>query len=192
MKDKLSEVYKVSPTIPSSGNLGRMAKIIAEEYNEEVIDEVFQDYSTSLSGKKKAEWVLKMIKKLEQKVGLETTIKIVEQCGRQSCTKHFKNTVKQLMEESSSIYNFICKLQERYKRSSFFELVNDKTIIGGHRKCYDVIKSASKPIDSQTYCQCCVGHNKAFYESAFGKPVEVEIIETVMTGGDTCKFKINF
>lgn len=182
----------MSPTIPNSGNLGRIAKNIVEEINEEVLNEMFQDYSTSLSGTKRAQWVLKMIQKLEQKVGLETTIKILELSGRQSCSNHFKNTVKKLMNDSDSMKTFVNKLQENYIRSSFFELSAKKTIIGGHHKCYDIIKSAPKPINSQIYCHCCVGHNKEFYESALRKQVGVEIIETVMTGGDTCKFKIKF
>ncbi|MBY8981896.1 MAG: hypothetical protein KGD57_03045 [Candidatus Lokiarchaeota archaeon] len=96
------------------------------------------------------------------------------------------------MEKSNSIKNFVDRLQEHYKRSSFFELLDENTIIGDHYKCYSMIKSASKPIDSQIYCHFCVGHGKEFYETALRKPVKVEIIETVMTGGDTCKFKIKF
>ncbi len=182
----------MSPTIPSVGNLGRIAKNIAEEINEEMLNAMFQDYSPSLSGANRAQWVLRMIQRLEREIGHESTINILEQSGRQSCSIHFKNTVKKLKNESDSIKSFVNKLQEKYKRSSFFELSNNKTIIGGHRRCYNIIKSATKPIDSQTYCYCCVGHNKEFYESALGKPVEVKIIETVMTGGDTCKFKIKF
>jgi len=182
----------MSPTIPSSGNLGRIANNIADEFNEDIMNKMFQDYSTSLSGAKRAEWVLKMIQKLEHEFGLETTIKILEKSGRQSCSNNFKKTVGKLMEDSDSIKSFVHNLQEHYKRSSFFEFVDDNTIIGGHRKCYDVIKSASKPIDSKAFCHCCVGHSKEFYESALEKPVDVDIIETVMTGGDTCKFKIKF
>ena len=83
-------------------------------------------------------------------------------------------------------------LQAHYKRSSFFEYVNDTSIIGGHHKCYMMIKSAPKPIDSKMFCYFCVGHGKEFYETAMGKDVEAEIIETVMTGGNSCKFKFLF
>ncbi len=179
----------MSVKIPTTGRLGSLAKSILEESGEEVLNEVFQDYKTSLKGKQQSEWALSMIKKLEQKVGQEITIRTIEQNGRQSCGKGFKTTVKNLKEKSDSVEDFVNKLQKHYKRSSFFEFVDDNTIIGGHYKCYMMIKSALKPIDSQTFCHYCVGHGKEFYETAFGKSVDAEIIETVMTGGGTCKFK---
>ena len=180
------------PTIPSTGRLGSLAKIIVKETNEEVFNELFQDYSNSLKGEKQAEWVLKMIKLLEQKVGIESARKILEQNGRQSCGKGFRNTVTRIMQKSNSIKDFVNELSEHYKRSSFFEFVDDNIIIGGHRNCYTMIKSAPKPIDSKIFCHYCVGHGKQFYEAAIGAPVEVEIIETVMTGGQTCKFRFKF
>ena len=182
----------MSNIIPSTGRLGSLAKTIAEETSKKILDEVFQDFNPALKGQKQAEWVLTMIKKLEQKVGLELTINIIEQNGRESCGKGFKNTVIKLMNKADSVKDFVSNLQEHYKRSSFFEFIDDNTLIGGHRKCFTMIKSALKPIDSQIFCHYCVGHGKEFYEAAFGKSVNAQIIKTVMTGGDTCKFKFCF
>ena len=180
------------PTIPNSGRLGSLAKTIAEETSKEVLYEVFQDYKTSLKGVKLAEWVLNMIKKLEQKVGVEIAIQILEQNGRQSCGKGFKNTVTKIMKKSDSIKDFVNNLQDHYKKSSFFKLEDNNTIVGGHRSCYTMIKSAAKPIESLTFCHFCVGHGKEFYEAAIERPVEAVIIESVMTGGNACKFKFKF
>ncbi len=179
------------PTMPS-GRLGNLASTIAEETSDEILDKLLKNYSASLKGEELSKWVFKMLKKLEDKVGFNKTIEIMEKDGRKSCGKGFQNTVKKLMDKSSSIEEFVNKLQEHYKRTSFFEYVDDNTIIGGHRKCYNTIKSAPIPIDSQVYCYFCVGHNKEFYEAALNKPVDVEILETVMEGGDACKFKMKF
>jgi hypothetical protein len=179
------------PTMPS-GRLGNLVKTIAEEINGDILNDLLKDYSTSLKGIKLSKWVFKVLKKLEDNVGFKKTIEIMENDGRKSCGKGFQNTVKRLMDKSSSLKDFVHNLQEHYKRTSFFEYVNDNTIIGGHRKCYNVIKSAPIPIDSQVYCYFCVGHNKEFYEAALNKPVDVEILDTVMEGGATCKFKIKF
>ncbi|MBD3212621.1 MAG: hypothetical protein GF311_08430 [Candidatus Lokiarchaeota archaeon] len=182
----------MSPTIPSTGRLGSLAKTIAEETNNDVLNKLFENYKTSLKGEELSNWVLKMLNNLEEMAGSEKTIKIIEQDGRKSCGKGFKNTVIRLMEKSDSIQDFVNNLQEHYKRSSFFEYVDDKTIIGGHNKCYMMIKSAKKPIDSLTFCHFCVGHGKEFYGAGLERPVDAEIIETVMTGGQTCKFKFKF
>ena len=42
-----------------------------------------------------------------------------------------------------------------------------------------------------TYCQCGTEFNKQYFSFAFGKPVEVELINSVISGGDSCKFLIH-
>lgn len=182
----------MSVKIPNSGRLGSLAKTILEESGEKVLNEMFQDYKASLKGKQQSEWVLNMIKNLEKKIGIENAISIIEKDGRKSCGNGFKNTVRKLMKKSDSIKEFVENLKEHYKRTSFFELEDEDTIVGGHRKCYMMIKSASIPIDSNLFCYYCVGHGKEFYETALEHPIEAEIIETVMTGGETCKFRFKF
>ena len=182
----------MSPKIPTNGRIGKLAKTIEEELSIEVLNTLFQDFSNSLKGEELAKWVLKMVETLESKVGRENAINILEKDGRKSCTQGFKNSVIKLMKKSNSIQEFVDNLKEHYKKTSFFELEDESTIVGGHRKCYMMIKSAPKPIDSNLFCYYCIGHGKEFYEAAVERPVEAEIIETVMTGGDTCKFRFKF
>jgi hypothetical protein len=182
----------MTPTIPTSGRIGKLAKTIEEETNKVVLDKLFQDFSNSLMGEKLAKWVLNMIDKMVAELGEEKAINILEKDGRKSCGPGFKNTVRKLMKKSNSIKEFVENLKEHYKRTSFFELEDNNTIVGGHRKCYMMIKSAPIPIDSNLFCYYCIGHGKEFYGTAIERPIEAEIIETVMTGGDTCKFRFKF
>lgn len=39
-------------------------------------------------------------------------------------------------------------------------------------------------------CHCTQGNSKAMWSAFFGKPVDIEIIETVLRGGKECVFKI--
>ena len=49
----------------------------------------------------------------------------------------------------------------------------------------------SKPAGlSKTYCLCSVGYVKEMFEQTFGKPVDVELVDSVLYGGNRCKFKI--
>jgi hypothetical protein len=49
----------------------------------------------------------------------------------------------------------------------------------------------SKPAGlSPTYCLCSVGYVKVMHEMRFGRPVEVELLDSVLRGGKRCKFKI--
>ena len=49
----------------------------------------------------------------------------------------------------------------------------------------------SKPAGlSRTFCQCSVGYVKELHEQKFGRPVKVELLDSVLYGGKRCKFKI--
>ncbi len=49
----------------------------------------------------------------------------------------------------------------------------------------------SKPAGlSRTYCQCSVGYVKEMHEQKFGRPVKVELLDSVLYGGTRCRFKI--
>lgn len=49
----------------------------------------------------------------------------------------------------------------------------------------------SKPAGlSPTYCLCSVGYVKVMHEMRFGRPVEVELLDSVLKGGQRCRFKI--
>jgi len=49
----------------------------------------------------------------------------------------------------------------------------------------------SKPAGlSKTYCLCSVGYVKEMFEQTFGKPVDVQLVDSVLYGGKRCKFKI--
>jgi len=43
---------------------------------------------------------------------------------------------------------------------------------------------------SGTYCSCSLGYVKEMYETTFDRPVEVELLDSVIKGGNRCKFKV--
>ncbi len=49
----------------------------------------------------------------------------------------------------------------------------------------------SKPAGlSATYCLCSLGYVKEMHERKFGRPVEVDLLDSVLRGGKRCRFKI--
>jgi predicted hydrocarbon binding protein len=49
----------------------------------------------------------------------------------------------------------------------------------------------SKPAGlSPTFCLCSLGYVKEMHEQMFMKPVEVELLSSVLRGDPSCKFKI--
>lgn len=43
---------------------------------------------------------------------------------------------------------------------------------------------------SATYCWCSVGYVKEMHDRVFGRPVKVELVESVLMGHDRCMFRI--
>lgn len=43
---------------------------------------------------------------------------------------------------------------------------------------------------SATYCLCSVGYVREMHERALGRPVEVELVDSVLRGGKRCKFRM--
>jgi predicted hydrocarbon binding protein len=48
-----------------------------------------------------------------------------------------------------------------------------------------------KPQLPETYCYCGAGFYQGIWETILGEPVRVEVLESVMTGGDVCKIAVH-
>ena len=59
-----------------------------------------------------------------------------------------------------------------------------------NRRCLCPIVEKGPAGLSATYCQCSVGYVRTMFRGYLGKPVSVELIESLKRGGKTCRFKI--
>ena len=48
----------------------------------------------------------------------------------------------------------------------------------------------AEPNLPQTYCYCGAGFYRGIWEEILGKPVRIEVLESVMTGGDVCQIAV--
>ena len=185
---------EMNPKIPKTGKIGSLAKNIEKETNRDVVQGIMQDvaqFQSASSRAGKAEWIKEAIERLERQVGEEKSVKIMENCGRDCCRdcrrEHTK--FKTLMSESKSIEEFLNKVSTG---GINYKLKDKNTIIGEYNKCYcSLVKQTKKPFQNKIYCQCGVGHIKQLFESALKKPVEVELMQSVITGAKSCEFLIH-
>ena len=59
----------------------------------------------------------------------------------------------------------------------------------GKEKCSCPIASEISK-NEDMLCECTRGHEKAVWSNFFGKPVDVEIVESFLRGGNDCVIKI--
>ncbi|MGP8322284.1 MAG: DUF6144 family protein [Methanosarcinaceae archaeon] len=185
---------KSNVKIQKTGRLGQWVKAMEDErISQSVIETLMQnvDQFTSTSNPaKKAEWIKEVTEKLEKLVNKKNCINVMEKKGRICCGSTLRNKAKKFMKESKSIKQFIEKLNSM--RGYTFKLKDNNTVIGGYDKCYcGLVNKTEKPFKNLTYCYCGVGHIKQFFESALEKPVEVELIQSVITGAKNCEFIIH-
>ncbi len=189
-----------SPKIPKSGRLGRLAKIIVNKTSQAVLDNIMHDWDSKRNPAAKAAWVHTVLERLKNKIGTEKTLEIMDACG-EACYNNMKflqKVGKELQGNSHSIEEFVAYLNTRFGNSSKFELKDENTIIGEHFKCYcSLVKNAKAPSNKIMYCQCAAGARQKFFEVAlskasWAKSVNVEILESVITGGKSCRYSIKF
>ena len=178
--------------IPKTGRIGRFAKIVENKTNEVSfvkIMEKSEEYG-KYKPDKKALWWNNAIERLENELGTERAIEVMRNCGSKCCGQGQRKTAKRLMDESSSMLDFLDKVSNYEVRDGELEykLINKNTIIGKHNRCFcGQVKKSKELFDSKTYCQCSVEFNKQFFEAAFEKPVEVELNQSILNGGDYCE-----
>ncbi|NQE45011.1 hypothetical protein C5S31_03175 [ANME-1 cluster archaeon GoMg2] len=182
-----------NPKIPKTGKIGSLAKNIEKATNRDIVQVIMLDvaqFKLASRRAEKAEWIKEAIERLARQVGEEKSVIIMENCGRDCCGSKHSEHAKQLMNESKSVEEFASKLSRGGVK---FKLKDENTVVGDYSKCYcSLVNQTPKPFSSKIYCQCGVGYIKQQFESAFGKTVDVELVQSVISGAESCKFLIRF
>jgi predicted ArsR family transcriptional regulator len=132
-------------------------------------------------------WITNLMEGLENNVDKETIAKILEQCGRQCQSQSFIKKAKAIYDKSKNINDFLNKLAQVYKH--LHREGNKVYII--YPKCYcSQVNKIPKGKLSGTYCNCSRGWAKALFEGATGKPIEVNMEESIINGDDQCRFEV--
>ena len=181
--------------IPKGGRIGRFAKIVKSKTTEDSYIRIMEksDEYDKYRPENKALWWNNAIKRLENELGSEKAIEVMRTCGSKCCGQGQRKTAERLMDESSSIEDFLEKLSKYEVKDGELEykLTNNNTIIGKHNRCFcGQVKKSKELFKNSTYCQCSVEFNKQFFRAAFKKPVEVELKQSILNGGDYCEFEI--
>ena len=177
--------------IPKTGRIGRFVKILENEIPKDDMKKILQDIDkyNSYNPSKKAEWWKDTINRMENKIGTEKTKKILNICGSKCCGQGHRKTARKKFEESNSIENFLNKI-------SFggvtYKLVDRNTIIAEYQQCFcGQVKGAETTFPNLTYCECGTEFIRQYFSSAFNKSVEVDLIKSIISGSDSCKYIIH-
>ena len=187
-------------------HLNKLAKQITLNCGEETSIEILNGL-TYVTGnedpKEAAAWADKITQRLEQYLNEKTIIKIREECACVYTNKYStynKKYFKELRENNKNEDDYLKAVAKFLSgRPRIGKLVEFKdnfivTYLGEKRKCgCFVVKGGWDKPPSKTWCRCCQGCLLSVYRFILpNKNCNMDIIETLATGGKDCVFKTWF
>ena len=191
-------------TAKTAGQIQEIGGHIEEFAGKIVREKVMEgsDIIAKSSNKQKvALWMKNAIDRLDASTSPEKCRQIMGACGH-NCAAHNTRMVQSVAVRRQKYKTEKAFLEAEVKRSAKYTRIElqGKSVVQYYtphdfttpRRCFcSLMYSLPEGVNaSPTYCQCSRGFVETYWESALGRPVEVEVVETAITGADECKFVI--
>jgi hypothetical protein len=117
--------------------------------------------------------------------------KIMEMMGYYCFQNNFLNRALQVKDQSKGIEEIIKNLNQIIGDDDYFKLEGN-LIEARFNQCYcHVGVQATKEPIPKTYCYCSLGWLKDLFKVLLERNVKVDMIETIVSGGNICHFVIH-
>jgi predicted ArsR family transcriptional regulator len=181
--------------IPNTGRIGRLVKLLQLEIERDAFIEILENAEKyeSMNAAEKSDWWKNVVSKMERRLGQDKAVQIMRKCGSKCCGSGQRATARRLYTESATMQGFLDKISTHDVREGnlTYRLEDDKTIIAEHHKCFcKQVAYTKERFENTTYCQCSVEFNKQFFAAALGKEVQAELLQSIICGAKSCKFRI--
>jgi len=152
--------------------------------------------------KKTAVWVKGAMERLDTLVDDETKTRIMRNCGYNCAKKNSKLIERALARRKKygSIDEFLAAEQQKpmkgtrlQREGAILYQFYTPTAFNRPMRCYcgllrELLREETVSI---TYCNCSRGFVEKYWEKVLGKPVEVDILQSAISGAKECKFAIH-
>jgi hypothetical protein len=134
-------------------------------------------------------WLSDLLDSMEKNLDRQTQEKIVGGCGVQCFNRHqFKKDIAEAGKGS------LDKLIESYKKN--FEIWKDGNEVHIRygevsKSCYCPAANYRMPKPDDIHCECTRNTHKTIFETALGRPFQVDVAESLRRGGKTCHFIVH-
>ncbi len=115
--------------------------------------------------------------------------KILTLSGRKCAERNFKTTVSQY---NGNVKELLASMEKRWVEKSSYDEKKGVITIHGKKfnKCFCPLAAGKQTFKTSTFCLCSIGSITEKFESQLGKKVNVELLNSVLTGSQHCAFKI--
>ena len=192
-------------TAKTAGQIQELSGHIEEFAGAEICKKVMagsEKMAKSSDREKVAMWIKDVIDRLDTCTTPEKCRQIMIACGH-SCIAHNKGLAQGLKNrrlKHKTEEDFLKAEVKKPVKGIRLEIQGDILVqyytphtYSTPRRCFCGLMSAlPEGVDaSLTYCQCSRGFVEKYWEGALGRPVQVEVKETAISGANECKFIIH-
>ena len=137
------------------------------------------------------QWITALIAGLDAEVDEGTRTRIMEYCGR-ACAAHFGSLdiVKTARSKTSDIDEILDLLNQQEDFWCGKWLHDGQVICSVCEACGCPLIRVGLVELSPTFCQCSIGWVKLVFETALGKPVEVNLEQAIGHGDKVCRYVV--
>lgn len=137
-------------------------------------------------------WVAALLSGLDAEVEDNIKAQVMEYCGR-ACALHHGDidTVKAIRSKVKGIDELLDQLNQQDGLWCGRWVRDGDTICSICKQCGCSLMRADLVKPSPTFCQCSRGWVKAVFETALGRPVNVELQHAIGRGDPECKFIVS-
>ena len=187
MKEKIGR-------FPTTGRIGRIVKILDRAAGRAAVKKVMKgvdEFIVLSRPEDKADWMRRMIGRMERTIGTRKTAHVMQACGRMCCGVTSRKRAAAVRKQSPALNDIISELNRIRLGGGRLKIIDEHTIKGGYDRCYcGLVSKTRNKFPSLNYCTCSTGWYQQLFETALGRPVKVEITRSIIAGAKTCEFVI--
>jgi hypothetical protein len=162
-----------------------------------------EDITEKTDKKKMALWTKDAMDRLDALVDEEKRKQIMNSCGL-NCAEVNKRVIQKAIDRRKkfdSFEGFLKSEIEKPQKGTRYEQTGDQLLhiytpqsFTHPMRCYCGLIRAlpSNANMSKTYCHCSEAFIKKYWETITGKPVDVKLLESAISGSSECKFAVTF
>lgn len=183
------------------GAIREMEEIIDRFAGETIMKKVMlgsEEMTEQMDGSEEiARWVKGAMDRLDALVDERTRVQIMENCGYK-CAEMNHGAIDEAVARRRKFKNVDEFLEaEQRNPTKGTRLVREGDVLYQFYmpqslgvRCFCSLVNATEGKMSLTYCHCSKGFVKKLWESVLERPVKVELIQSVVSGAEECKFAI--
>lgn len=131
-------------------------------------------------------WVADLVDTMEEELPRDVQLRLIAGCGRGCFRRHeFKRSIAE--QGKGSVDELVTAYKKNFEAWREGETVHVRYGETSSR-CYCPVVKDQAPRADDLHCECTRSTHQSIFETALGRPIDVEVVETLRRGGRTCHF----